>query len=211
MRDAVFLRFLYLAWCCLFKISRSCLVLSTLRDRHVGFPTHSPQWHVSHASHPHPSWPVRHPSCTACSTPSTPFALHPRTAAASLVYSPEGSSVDAVVLADGRQLHANAVVSAAGAWMRELMPVPMVPHKGQMMSLRQPEGGYGKGSQKQGGGLGLTRVFFAEGCYIIPKRDGRIVVGSTVEVGGLCVLYFSWDLVFGSRVIGACPVTWARI
>ncbi|CAN0493865.1 unnamed protein product, partial [Scytosiphon promiscuus] len=107
-------------------------------------------------------------------------------AAASLVYSPEGSSVDAVILEDGRQLHTNAVVSAAGAWMRALMPVPMLPHKGQMMSLRQPEGGRGERSPKQGGGLGLTRVFFAEGCYIIPKRDGRVVVGSTVEVGGTC-------------------------
>lgn len=80
--------------------------------------------------------------------------------------------------------------------MRELMPVPMQPHKGQMMSLREPsatmtgsrqgEGGAraaGAPPPRQGGGIGLTRVFFAEGCYIIPKRDGRIVVGSTVEVG----------------------------
>lgn len=102
-------------------------------------------------------------------------------AAASLVYGSEGTSVDAVVLEDGRQFHANAIVSATGAWMRELMPVPMVPHKGQMMSLREPDGGRGAGAPKQGGGIGLTRVFFAEGCYIIPKRDGRIVVGSTVE------------------------------
>ncbi|CAN0459903.1 unnamed protein product, partial [Hapterophycus canaliculatus] len=64
-----------------------------------------------------------------------------RTAAASLVYGSEGTSVDAVVLEDGRQFHANAVVSATGAWMRELMPVPMLPHKGQMMSLREPKGG----------------------------------------------------------------------
>ncbi|CBJ27273.1 glycine oxidase ThiO [Ectocarpus siliculosus] len=105
------------------------------------------------------------------------------TAAASLVYDSEGTSVDAVVLDDGRQVHANAVVSATGAWMRELMPVPMVPHKGQMMALREPAGGLGAGAPRQGGGIGLTRVFFAEGCYIIPKRDGRIVVGSTVEVG----------------------------
>ncbi|CAM9576728.1 unnamed protein product [Scytosiphon promiscuus] len=105
------------------------------------------------------------------------------TAAASLVYGSEGTSVDAVVLEDGRHFHANAVVSAAGAWMRELMPVPMLPHKGQMMSLREPKGGRGAGAPGRGGGIGLTRVFFAEGCYIIPKRDGRIVVGSTVEVG----------------------------
>lgn len=109
--------------------------------------------------------------------------------AAGLVYGSEGKSVDAVVLDDGRQFHANAVVSAAGAWMRELMPVPMLPHKGQMMSLREPAGGRGAGAPRQGGGIGLTRVFFAEGCYIIPKRDGRIVVGSTVEVSRC----HSWD------------------
>lgn len=115
-------------------------------------------------------------------------ALVPRgsssTAAASLVYSSAGSSVEAVVLEDGRRMHATAVVSAAGAWMRELMPVPMLPHKGQMMSLRQPGGGGREGGRGAGAGgeIGLTRVFFAEGCYIIPKRDGRIVVGSTVEV-----------------------------
>lgn len=116
--------------------------------------------------------------------------------AAGLVYGSEGKSVDAVVLDDGRQFHANAVVSATGAWMRELMPVPMVPHKGQMMSLREPTGGRGSGAPRQGGGIGMTRVFFADGCYIIPKRDGRIVVGSTVEVshcdgdfGTSCMLY----------------------
>lgn len=111
-----------------------------------------------------------------------------RMAAASLVYDSEGASADAVVLEDGRQFFANAVVSATGAWMRELMPVPMVPHKGQMMSLREPEGGRSTGAPKQGGGggIGLTRVFFAEGCYIIPKRDGRIVVGSTVEASVCC-------------------------
>lgn len=125
--------------------------------------------------------------CSPCPLPSVPSPRNSnltfRMAATSLVYGSEGTSVDAVVLEDGRQFHANAIVSATGAWMRELMPVPMVPHKGQMMSLREPEGGRRAGAPKQGGGIGLTRVFFAEGCYIIPKRDGRIVVGSTVEVG----------------------------
>lgn len=75
------------------------------------------------------------------------------------------------------------------------MPVPMMPHKGQMMSLREPAGGLGKGTPRQGGGIGMTRVFFAEECYIIPKMDGRIVVGSTVEVkeeGLLCGFIVSW-------------------
>lgn len=120
--------------------------------------------------------------------------------------------MDAIVLEDGRQLHTNAVVSAAGAWMRELMPVPMVPHKGQMMSLREPESGRVSGSLRQGGGIGLTRVFFAEGCYIIPKRDGRIVVGSTVEVSiGPCLMAayerwprWRWGADIGSSTVEYC-------
>lgn len=110
------------------------------------------------------------------------------------MYDTEDSSLEAVILEDGRRFYANTAVSATGAWMRELMPVPMLPHKGQMMSLREPEtsvrrGGaavpqQGRGGGGVRGGSRLTRVFFAEGCYIIPKRDGRIVVGSTVEVGG---------------------------
>lgn len=93
------------------------------------------------------------------------------------MHSTEDSAVEAVLLEDGRRFHAEAYVSATGAWMRELMPVPMLPHKGQMMSLREVA------ERRQGSPISMTRVFFAEGCYIIPKRDGRIVVGSTVEVG----------------------------
>lgn len=107
--------------------------------------------------------------------------------------------MDAVLLEDGRRFHAKAVVSAAGAWMRELMPVPMLPHKGQMMALREPAGGRGGGAPRQGGGIGLTRVFFAEGCYIIPKRDGRIVVGSTVEV--TCFFFICFAFVY-------CRLAW---
>lgn len=94
--------------------------------------------------------------------------------------------MDAAVLEDGRRVHAKAIVSATGAWMRELMPVPMMPHKGQMMSLREPSTGRGSEAKKPSVSLGLTKVLFAEGCYIIPKRDGRIVVGSTVEASPSC-------------------------
>ncbi|KAG5190770.1 glycine oxidase thio [Tribonema minus] len=94
------------------------------------------------------------------------------TAARGLVYNATGKAAAAVVLSDGRQVKCEAVVGAMGAWMRELLPVPMTSHKGQMMALRSPSG-----LQKAIPG----RVLFAEDAYIIPKRDGRVVVGATVE------------------------------
>jgi len=64
------------------------------------------------------------------------------------------------------------VVLANGAWMQKLLPIPIFPIKGQMMSLRVPQGT-----------TPLSRVLFCDECYIIPKLDGRIVVGATVEEG----------------------------
>jgi hypothetical protein len=57
--------------------------------------------------------------------------------------------------------------------MRNLLPVPITPHKGQSFSLRMP-----KDTEPV-----LSRVLFAQDTYIVPKADGRIVVGATVEAG----------------------------
>ncbi|CAM9786755.1 unnamed protein product [Chrysoparadoxa australica] len=103
-----------------------------------------------------------------------------------LVYDAAGTRVRAVVLSDGRQAHATAVVAATGAWLRELTSVPMEPHKGQMMSLKVPESAWGSLAKSQRPSP-LNRVLFAADAYIIPKRDGRIVVGATIEPG-------VWDL-----------------
>jgi hypothetical protein len=79
-----------------------------------------------------------------------------------------------VKLNDGRILTANSVVVANGSWMRNLLPVPITPHKGQSFSLRMPS------SLTE---PLLSRVLFAQDTYIVPKADGRIVVGATVEAG----------------------------
>ncbi len=80
-----------------------------------------------------------------------------------------------VRLDDGRVLSANSVVVANGSWMRNLLPVPVSPHKGQSFSLRMPTGTNVEPL--------LKRVLFAQDTYIVPKADGRIVVGATVETG----------------------------
>jgi hypothetical protein len=78
-----------------------------------------------------------------------------------------------IKLEDGRILSPKSVVVANGAWMRNLLPVPITPHKGQSFSLRMPTDTEPI----------LSRVLFAQDTYIVPKADGRIVVGATVEAG----------------------------
>jgi glycine oxidase len=85
----------------------------------------------------------------------------------------------AVRLADGTRREARAVLLAAGAWSRGidgLLPAPPVrPIKGQMLSLRQlPEEG-----------LALRYVVRGPRAYLVPKPDGRLVVGATSEERGL--------------------------
>ena len=78
-----------------------------------------------------------------------------------------------VHLVDGRIFDCNSIVVANGSWMRELLPVPITPHKGQSFSLRMPPNTSPI----------LSRVLFAQDTYIVPKSDGRIIVGATVEPG----------------------------
>jgi glycine oxidase len=87
--------------------------------------------------------------------------------------------VDGVVLADGTNVAADVVVLAAGAWSRniaglspELRP-PVRPIKGQMLALRMDPAA-----------PLLSHVVWAPGAYLVPRRDGRLLVGATVEEKG---------------------------
>jgi thiazole synthase len=84
-----------------------------------------------------------------------------------------GGKCKGIRLANGRILEANSVVVANGSWMRNLLPIPVTPHKGQSFSLRMPENTEPL----------LSRILFAQDTYIVPKADGRIVIGATVETG----------------------------
>ncbi len=87
--------------------------------------------------------------------------------------------LQAVVLAGGERLRAGAVVLATGPWSGRLpgLPdgagVPVRPVKGQILRLRDPAGP----------GL-LERVIRYEGGYVVPRGDGRYVLGGTVEERG---------------------------
>ncbi len=66
---------------------------------------------------------------------------------------------------------ADRYILATGAWSQELVPVPVVPRKGQLIALQVPPGEP----------LPLTTVLFGTEIYIVPRQDGRIVIGATSE------------------------------
>jgi glycine oxidase len=88
-----------------------------------------------------------------------------------------GGRVSGVILEDGSELPASAVVIAAGSWADQLegiaARVPVRPVKGQILRLHDPAGA----------GL-LTRVIRIGPSYVVPRGDGRYVIGATSEERG---------------------------
>ncbi|MGB5960594.1 MAG: glycine oxidase ThiO [Coleofasciculaceae cyanobacterium] len=69
------------------------------------------------------------------------------------------------------ELQANHYVLATGAWSNQLLPIPVQPKKGQMLSVIAP------GNHQPS----LQRVLYGSDVYIVPRRDGRVIIGATVE------------------------------
>lgn len=80
---------------------------------------------------------------------------------------------------DGEELSASTVVLASGAWSGQaqwLPPAarpPVRPVKGQIVELRSADGD-----------ATCERVIASERVYIVPRPDGRLIVGATVEEQG---------------------------
>jgi glycine oxidase len=84
-----------------------------------------------------------------------------------------------VHLADGSDVDAATVVIAAGAWSRAiggiagpLLP-PVRPVKGQTLALRM-----------EANAPLLSHVVWGPNVYMVPRRDGRLILGATVEEKG---------------------------
>lgn len=91
----------------------------------------------------------------------------------------EKGRIAGVVTTDGQEHRAEHVVLATGAWSGaaawlppEARP-PVRPVKGQILTLR--------GSPDQ---PVCTRIVASERIYLVPRPDGRLVVGATVEERG---------------------------
>jgi glycine oxidase len=113
-----------------------------------------------------------------------------------------GGAARGLRLHDGSIVEAATVVLAAGAWSGSVQGLPpealpsVRPVKGQILRLRDPAGP----------GM-ITRVLRYEGGYVVPRGDGRYVLGATVEeqgfdasptAGGVYeLLRQAWELVPG--------------
>jgi len=80
--------------------------------------------------------------------------------------------VEAVTTAQG-MIAADAFVLAAGAWSREVLgeqgaDIPIKPVRGQIVLFKSEPGR-------------LQQIIYRDGLYIIPRDDGHILVGSTLE------------------------------
>jgi glycine oxidase len=91
----------------------------------------------------------------------------------------EGNRIAGVVTADGREHRAERVVLATGAWSgaSAWLPTaarpPVRPVKGQLLVLR--------GNSEQ---TISERIITTERVYLVPRPDGRLIVGATVEERG---------------------------
>jgi glycine oxidase len=82
------------------------------------------------------------------------------------------------ILVAGRRLAARAFLNCAGAWSSALEPAPhsqsspVSPRKGQMIVLRLPDPAR------------LPLVLRSHDIYLVPRGDGRVLAGATVEDAG---------------------------
>ncbi len=90
----------------------------------------------------------------------------------------DGERIAGVRTAAGDELRAGAVVLATGAWAGETEWLPAFarpqvrPVKGQILELRALDG------------APCGRIVASERVYLVPREDGRLIVGATVEERG---------------------------
>jgi glycine oxidase len=112
----------------------------------------------------------------------------------------QGGRATGVALEDGTIAAADIVVLAAGAWSRGIAGVPpdrrppVRPIKGQMLALRMdPQAPL------------LRHVLWVPGAYLVPRRDGRLIVGATVEERGFD------DTITAGGVLALLDAAWRAV
>jgi len=101
-------------------------------------------------------------------------SLREHTEVASLMQ--EGGHCQGLLLASGERLMADAVVFCGGAWTGSLLAdlgirLPVRPIQGQMILYKTTPGA-------------LPCMVMSQGRYLIPRRDGHVLCGSTLEEVG---------------------------
>jgi glycine oxidase len=97
----------------------------------------------------------------------------------------EGERLAGVRTAGGEELRAEAVVLASGAWagatdwLPEHARPPVRPVKGQVLELRARQLPGADAAEPV-----ARRILASERAYLVPRPDGRLIVGATVEEMG---------------------------
>lgn len=90
-----------------------------------------------------------------------------------------GERLEGVRTGSGEELFADQVILATGAWagaeswLPEPARPPVRPVKGQILELRSPDGA-----------PPCERIVASERVYLVPRPDGRLIVGATTEERG---------------------------
>jgi glycine oxidase len=91
----------------------------------------------------------------------------------------EGERLEGVCTRVGEELRASHIVLATGAWagaegwLPESARPPVRPVKGEILELRSPDGT-----------PPCERIVASERVYLVPRPDGRLIVGATTEERG---------------------------
>jgi glycine oxidase len=91
----------------------------------------------------------------------------------------DGERLEGVHTETGKELRAVHVVLAtgawagAGSWLPEAARPPVRPVKGEILELRSPDGA-----------APCERIVVSERVYLVPRPDGRLIVGATTEERG---------------------------
>jgi glycine oxidase len=91
----------------------------------------------------------------------------------------DGERLEGVRTGTGEELRAGHIVLATGAWagaeswLPEFARPPVRPVKGEILELRSPDGA-----------APCERIVASERVYLVPRPDGRLIVGATTEERG---------------------------
>ncbi|GCE13181.1 glycine oxidase ThiO [Tengunoibacter tsumagoiensis] len=82
-----------------------------------------------------------------------------------------GSQITGVVTASGEVVHCQQLILAPGAWAAECgrwlqLNLPIVPQRGQILALHQPN-------------PPVRHIIIGKGIYIAPKQDQTVIIGAT--------------------------------
>ncbi|MEA5535421.1 glycine oxidase ThiO [Crocosphaera sp. XPORK-15E] len=77
------------------------------------------------------------------------------------------------ILTNQGELEGNTYIIASGSWASQILPLPVRPIKGQMLAVRMP--------QQPNEPYTLQRVLYGPQTYLVPRQNGRLIIGATSE------------------------------